>query len=41
MIPSIETLPADTVKSLLGIFFDINNTFTSHGKIGVSAFQAL
>jgi HAD superfamily hydrolase (TIGR01484 family) len=41
MIPSIETLPTGRAKGLLGIFFDIDDTFTSQGKILTSAYQAL
>ena len=41
MIPSIENLNPDTAKGLIGIFFDIDDTFTTHGKIGAAAFQAL
>ncbi len=41
MIPSIQALPADTAKNLLGVFFDIDDTFTSHGRISSVAFQAL
>lgn len=41
MISSIETLPAGRAKRLLGVFFDIDDTFTSQGKILGSAYQAL
>ncbi len=41
MIPSIDTLPADTAKKIIGVFFDIDDTFTIHGKIPASAFNAL
>lgn len=41
MIPSIKTLSLHSVKNLLGIFFDIDDTFTTHGKIPATAFQAL
>jgi len=41
MIPSIENIHADTVKSLLGIFFDIDETFTTSGKIHPVAYRAL
>jgi len=41
MIPCIETIHADTVKRLLGIFFDIDGTFTTSGKIRAAAYEAL
>ena len=41
MIPSINSLPTDAAKSLKGVFFDIDDTFTTHGKIPSTAFQAL
>jgi len=41
MIPCIETVHADTVKRLLGIFFDIDGTFTTSGKIRAVAYEAL
>ena len=41
MIPSIQALPAKGARSLLGVFFDIDDTFTSHGRISSAAFQAL
>ena len=41
MIPPIETLDRETARNLTGIFFDIDDTFTTHGKIPASAFQAL
>jgi HAD superfamily hydrolase (TIGR01484 family) len=41
MIPSVETLASRSAKSLLGVFFDIDDTFTTHGKIGAEAYQAL
>jgi HAD superfamily hydrolase (TIGR01484 family) len=41
MIPSIETIHADIVKSFLGIFFDIDETFTTSGKIHTVAYRAL
>jgi len=41
MIPFIETINADTVKRLLGIFFDIDDTFTTCGKIHAIAYRAL
>ncbi len=41
MIPPIETLSPHTAKNLVGIFFDIDDTFTTHGKIHSIAYQAL
>jgi HAD superfamily hydrolase (TIGR01484 family) len=41
MIPSIQALPAEAARNLLGVFFDIDDTFTSHGRISSAAFQAL
>jgi len=41
MIPPITTLSAQGAKRLQGVFFDIDDTFTTHGKIGGRAFQAL
>ena len=41
MMTPIPSFPADIAKDLLGIFFDIDDTFTTHGKIPGNAFQAL
>lgn len=41
MIPSIKTINADIAKRLLGVLFDIDDTFTSFGKIRAVAYQAL
>ncbi|NIO06122.1 MAG: HAD-IIB family hydrolase [Proteobacteria bacterium] len=41
MIPSIDKLPPETAKNLLGIFFDLDDTFTTRGKIPSVAYQAL
>ena len=41
MIPSINSLDTDAVKRVIGVFFDIDDTFTTHGKIPSTAFQAL
>jgi len=41
MIPSIQTIPFGTVKNLIGVFFDIDDTFTTSGKIPAVAYQAL
>jgi HAD superfamily hydrolase (TIGR01484 family) len=41
VIPTIEKLPGDVAKDLIGIFFDIDDTFTTHGRIPPIAFRAL
>ena len=41
MIPSINSLHADVAKRFIGVFLDIDDTFTTHGKIVATAFQAL
>jgi len=41
MIPSIHTLETHRAGKLKGIFFDLDDTFTTRGKITVSAFKAL
>jgi len=41
MIPSINKLSVENAKNLSGIFFDIDDTFTTSGKIHSVAFQAL
>ena len=41
MIPSIQTCSAEIAKDLAGVFFDIDDTFTTRGKIGGDAYQAL
>jgi len=41
MIPSIETISVDTAKRLIGLFFDIDGTFTTSGKIRAVAYRAL
>ncbi len=40
-IPSIETLRIEVARDLLGVFFDIDDTFTTGGKIPAVAFEAL
>jgi HAD superfamily hydrolase (TIGR01484 family) len=40
MLP-IEKLPTAFITSVLGLLFDIDDTFTTHGKIHATAFQAL
>jgi HAD superfamily hydrolase (TIGR01484 family) len=40
MVP-IRSFPAEVAKGLFGVFFDIDDTFTTHGKIPGKAFQAL
>ncbi|MGD2127039.1 MAG: HAD-IIB family hydrolase [Desulfobacteraceae bacterium] len=41
MIPSIREFPPDAARNLAGILFDIDDTFSSRGKIGPEAYQAL
>ena len=41
MMTPITNFPADVAKNLLGVFFDIDDTFTTHGKIGPKPFQAI
>jgi HAD superfamily hydrolase (TIGR01484 family) len=41
MMRPIQAFPSHGAGKLLGIFFDIDDTFTSHGKIESKAFQAL
>jgi len=41
MIASIRKMDMETAKNLEGVFFDIDDTFTTHGKIPASAYQAL
>jgi HAD superfamily hydrolase (TIGR01484 family) len=41
MIPSIQTLRAETARSLSGVFFDIDDTFTTRGRIRAIAYQSL
>lgn len=41
MIPSITTLPTEVAIQISGVFFDIDDTITSHGKIRPEAFSAL
>ncbi|HDR15807.1 MAG TPA: HAD-IIB family hydrolase [Desulfobacteraceae bacterium] len=38
---SLTEMPAETVRKLKGVFFDIDDTFTSSGKILPAAFKAL
>ncbi|MHC1726059.1 MAG: HAD-IIB family hydrolase [Syntrophobacteraceae bacterium] len=40
-IDSIRELDSDTARNFEGVFFDIDDTFTTNGKIPASAFQAL
>jgi HAD superfamily hydrolase (TIGR01484 family) len=37
----IQEFPSHVAKNLLGVFFDIDDTFTTHGKIGPQPFNAL
>ena len=41
MIPSLSRIESEVVKNLLAVIFDIDDTFTTHGKITAVAFQAL
>ncbi len=41
MIPSIKKLNAKTARNLLGVFFDIDDTFSTRGRIHAGAYQAL
>jgi HAD superfamily hydrolase (TIGR01484 family) len=41
VIPSIKSLNLETVRNLIGFFFDIDDTFTTGGKIPAVAFEAL
>jgi len=41
MIASIHTMDIETARNLEGVFFDIDDTFTTRGRIPASAFQAL
>jgi HAD superfamily hydrolase (TIGR01484 family) len=40
-IPSLNTLDATAAKNIIGLFFDIDDTFTTRGKIPATSFQAL
>jgi len=37
----IQEFPSHVAKTLLGVFFDIDDTFTTRGKIGPKPFQAI
>ena len=41
MIPFIKTIHAEIANRLLGLFFDIDETFTTHGRIHSDAYRAL
>jgi HAD superfamily hydrolase (TIGR01484 family) len=41
VIPSIRNLKPETAKNLFGFFFDIDDTFTTGGKIPAVAFETL
>jgi len=41
MIPPIESLTAEIAKNIKGVLFDIDDTFSLHGKIPTDAFQAI
>jgi len=40
-IPSIQTIPSEVAKGLMGVFFDLDDTFTTSGKIPAVSYQAL
>jgi HAD superfamily hydrolase (TIGR01484 family) len=41
MIPSLDRIDPKVVKNFLAVIFDIDDTFTTQGKITAAAFQAL
>jgi HAD superfamily hydrolase (TIGR01484 family) len=41
MLPSIKKLQPETARNLSGVFFDIDDTFTSRGRIRAIAYQSL
>jgi HAD superfamily hydrolase (TIGR01484 family) len=41
MIPSIQTMPFKVAKSIIGVFFDIDDTLTTSGKIPAVSYGAL
>jgi HAD superfamily hydrolase (TIGR01484 family) len=41
MMEPIRNFRPDIARTLRGVFFDIDDTFTTHGKIGPEPFQAL
>jgi len=41
MIPSIQTLSAETARNFFGVFFDIDDTFSTRGRIQAIAYQSL
>ncbi len=41
MIASIHRMGKEIARNLEGVFFDIDDTFSTHGKIPASAFEAL
>ena len=41
MMRPIQEFSSHVAKNLLGVFFDIDDTFTTHGKIGPEPFQAI
>lgn len=41
LIPPIQAFPKEVARNLLGVFFDIDDTFTTHGKIPGVAFETL
>jgi len=41
MMRPLHNFPASVAKTLLGVFFDIDDTFTTRGKMGPKPFQAI
>ena len=41
MMTPIQNFPTDVARNLLGVFFDIDDTFTTQGKIGPEPFRAI
>ena len=41
MIPPVQNIPSEVAKSLGGIFFDIDDTITTSGKIPPVSYKAL
>ena len=41
LIPSIQTIPSEIAKGLMGVFFDIDDTITTSGRIPAVSYKAL
>ena len=41
VVPPLEDIPLEDLKRIRGIFFDIDDTFSLHGKIPASAYSSL